>query len=848
VAAYSVTIASRCCCALGLLVGIVASCTDKREGNHSLSTTATESPLEPAELLRFISRIRHSDAPLALKLAEKADKAPETAGAAHWRIRLLLADLLLDQVGGSDKEVASAVSKLLNSPIPPDVPSNEAAVRIASMKGYVAQRSSDWDTAESLYDEAHAGMSDVKDDPCWKAELLVQHQAQTLRHQNRWTIAANFLREATREIDACPDKYWAALVPNLEGNSYRDQSYYENAINSFQACLTIARSNKFPQLIPVSMANMALGYFDLGDYDAALRSFDETDAYYLSLSHLTKGQRSDWGVAKGHRARTYLALKKYDDAARLYREAIQIAAETDTSDYLTRWRAELTSLYIEKDDYKSAELLNQQVLTENTLNDFPVAAAAQLNSARLARLEGDLPRAQNQLDALQRELEVHKMYSEPELLEQFHSERAQTLAGLNRAQQARHEFDAALRTADSARSSIKSDEYRLTYFLPSLNLYQNYVTFLADHYLPDDALRVAESGRARLLAEKLHETPTQRPKYDFTSIARAKNSIILSYSTAPIRSYMWVTTAHSSQMFFLPSESELTELIKRHNEPILEERALAEDQGGRDLYKLLIGPASNLIPPHGHVIVIPDGPLSNLNFETLIPPGRAPRYWLESAVVTIAPSLTLLLAKEQRAIYPTSVLAVGDAVQADPNLQPLGDQESQVIKRMYGARCKLLGQSDATPTGFLRVHPERYSLIHISAHAIPNPQSPLDSYIVLSPEANSEYKLYAHDLAKLRLSASLVTLSACQSAGAKNVPGEGLVGLTWAVLSAGAHNVVASLWPVAAPATARLMKGFYTHLNAGESPDEALHSAKVELSLALRSTPYEWAAFQLYSR
>jgi CHAT domain-containing protein len=194
------------------------------------------------------------------------------------------------------------------------------------------------------------------------------------------------------------------------------------------------------------------------------------------------------------------------------------------------------------------------------------------------------------------------------------------------------------------------------------------------------------------------------------------------------------------------------------------------------------------------------------------------------------------------------VLAIGAAIQADPSLPQLGDQEVQVMKTIYGARCKFLVGRDATPTGFIRAQPEQYSVVHISAHAIPNPLSPLDSYIVLSPETNNEYKLYARDLAKLRLKADLVTLSACQSAGAKNVPGEGLVGLTWAVLSAGAHNAVASLWPVSAPATAALMKRFYTHLDAGESAADALHSAKLDLSRSSGSIPYEWAGFQLYSR
>ena len=123
----------------------------------------------------------------------------------------------------------------------------------------------------------------------------------------------------------------------------------------------------------------------------------------------------------------------------------------------------------------------------------------------------------------------------------------------------------------------------------------------------------------------------------------------------------------------------------------------------------------------------------------------------------------------------------------------------------------------------------------------------MNSYFVLSPGTDEGYKLYAHDLAKLRLGANLVILSACQSTG-KNVPGEGLVGLAWAVLRAGPHNVIASLWPVPASATAGLMSRFYSHLEAGESPSRALHSAKLDLAKTPGSTPYEWAAFQVYSR
>jgi tetratricopeptide (TPR) repeat protein len=400
VAAYPVTITSRFCCAVVCVLAL--SCTNKRQG--------PEPPSDPAELFKFVSKIRHSDAPLALKLAASGHGSKKAA-AVGWRFRLLHAELLLDRAGGGDKEAVAAVLQLLSSPVPPDVPPHEAAARIASVSGYVEQKKSRWDEAKVLYDRAYGGISFLNDDPCWKAELLVHHQAQTLRHQDKWDDATGFLKQATSEIEACPDKYWEALASVVEGNLYQDHSYYENAIASFQKGIDLAAANKLTAMIPIPMGNVGLCYFNLGDYDRALSTFDKTED-------------DDDGWVKGHRARTYLALKQYEDAGRGYREAIQIAAKMNSPQYLTRWRAELTSLYIETRDYKSAERLNQQVLKEASMNDFPVLEAARLNEARLARLQGNFQTAQDKLDSLQLEVDENAKRQKPELIWQLHSERA----------------------------------------------------------------------------------------------------------------------------------------------------------------------------------------------------------------------------------------------------------------------------------------------------------------------------------------------------------------------------------------------------------------------------------------
>ena len=59
---------------------------------------------------------------------------------------------------------------------------------------------------------------------------------------------------------------------------------------------------------------------------------------------------------------------------------------------------------------------------------------------------------------------------------------------------------------------------------------------------------------------------------------------------------------------------------------------------------------------------------------------------------------------------------------------------------------------------------------------------------------DTAFKLYARDVAEMPLTADLVTVSACRSAGDRAYSGEGLVGFAWAFLRAGSRRVVAGLW------------------------------------------------------
>jgi CHAT domain-containing protein len=76
-----------------------------------------------------------------------------------------------------------------------------------------------------------------------------------------------------------------------------------------------------------------------------------------------------------------------------------------------------------------------------------------------------------------------------------------------------------------------------------------------------------------------------------------------------------------------------------------------------------------------------------------------------------------------------------------------------------------------------------------------------------------------------------------------------LVGLSWAFLRAGAHNVIGALWEVNDASTPLLMDRLYEELQAGRPPDAALRAAKLSLihSQAVYRKPLYWGGFQLYT-
>jgi CHAT domain-containing protein len=136
--------------------------------------------------------------------------------------------------------------------------------------------------------------------------------------------------------------------------------------------------------------------------------------------------------------------------------------------------------------------------------------------------------------------------------------------------------------------------------------------------------------------------------------------------------------------------------------------------------------------------------------------------------------------------------------------------------------------------------------VHFATHGILDDRDPLASALALAPSSGgSDGWLRAFDMLSLTLDADVVACSACQTAVGAVVPGEGVVGMSRALLFAGARCLVLTLWPVPDLPTTELMVAFYEELRAGHPAGDALQRAKLSFRAASpeNDDPFAWAAF-----
>lgn len=257
------------------------------------------------------------------------------------------------------------------------------------------------------------------------------------------------------------------------------------------------------------------------------------------------------------------------------------------------------------------------------------------------------------------------------------------------------------------------------------------------------------------------------------------------------------------------------------------------------LYQRLIKPIENSIATP-KLIIVPHGILHYLPFSAL---NSGSNYLIDKYSISFLPSASVMKFLKQRQAQKTQqTLIFGNPDLGDPkyDLKYAGEEAVAISNELPNARVLL--RKEATETNFKRTA-NQFRYIHFATHGMFESDSPLNSGLFLSKDAENDGLLSVNELYSIRLNADLITLSACETALGKINAGDDVVGLQRGFLYAGANSIVASLWKVDDLATSQLMTGFYSNLKKTNKRD-ALREAQLTVKKQYEH-PYFWAAFQL---
>ncbi|MGE3177104.1 MAG: CHAT domain-containing protein [Vicinamibacterales bacterium] len=777
---------------------------------------------------------RRGDMAEALAEADRglSGLSKDDGGAAAWRLRLLRGEI----------EIARRNFDASRSAIETAIPDMPEAGSLRGHQQYLRARlalaTNDLPGAQDALARARA-LAAADQELALDAAL---QEGQIAIRQQRWGDATRGLTAAFDRALRLNDRYRQLQLLNNLGVGALYQARYDEALSWLERALGYSEFED-TTVYGTVLSNAGICYSRLGLFDRATstqrraveihRQRKVAPSLQLSLGSL--------GVTHGLRGNDREALP-------FLQEAFDLAKELQSPADAARWANNLAAAHARLGEWDRAEYYNEQSRAlgkgatdvrevYNTLVAADIALARQ-DAAGAARLYEEALASPDVVPAVRWSAEAGL---------------ANAALAARQPDRAARYFESALATLEQTRSDLLKTDYKLSFLTQLIEFYQSYVDALVAQGRSERALEIADSSRGRVLAERQRvNAPTRTPAAAFRQVAGRTRTVLLSYWLAPRRSFLWIVSGAGIRRVDLPPASEIEALVREYRAMV--DNSLADPLArpgtpGDRLYQLLVAPAQ--VPRGASVIIVPDGALHGVNFETLPVDGPDRRYWIEDAELQIAPALSMLRATGRDAGGMAELLLIGNPTPRLPEFPALSyapAEMTSIVRHFPRERVTAYESARATPAVYQEAPVDRYQMIHFTAHATANLESPLDSAVVLSGP-DGAFKLYARDVAEKALKAELVTVSACRSAGERAYSGEGLVGFAWAFLRAGARRVIAGLWDVDDRSTARLMDDLYANLQRGESPASALRRAKLALirSGNQLARPYYWGPFQLYT-
>jgi len=259
------------------------------------------------------------------------------------------------------------------------------------------------------------------------------------------------------------------------------------------------------------------------------------------------------------------------------------------------------------------------------------------------------------------------------------------------------------------------------------------------------------------------------------------------------------------------------------SEELADERRLL-NRLGRWLWQPL-----EILPKEKKVLLLPEGEISNLPWQAIMPNGHS---LVEDLEVVVAPSLRHYLnARNCRTRSQKISIFVGNTrglPQASREYRALAEVTRQPVEVFDPCR-----REDWPNRSQGRIW-------HYTGHAQLRADNPFYSSLKLA-----DGPLFAADFRLKTNRVTLVTLAACRTGQQASLPGEESTGLVRSLLEMGARNVIASHWAVSDKSTVKWMNEFYGQYLGGRSVGAAARRATLKVREKFPSA-YNWAAFSVF--
>lgn len=670
------------------------------------------------------------------------------------------------------------------------------------------------------------------------------------------------------------------------GIIYRESELYGDAVNNFETALKIWEA-AYPQAHPskgIALYNLGLTYAVMGNRQAANGYYERALAMY---EQVYGKKHPELATVLNSIGLVRVFENKYDEAFRSYQRAL-IANVSDFNDENTEANPKTENFYsgsvllytlLYKAQAYEARYLGKTLKFTELENALALLHECDKLIDRLRQ------RTSNENDRIMLSSIANEVYGD--------GIRVATLAGLNAFRHKAKYYEEAFYFAEKSKSAA------LLQAISESNA-KSFAGIPADLLEEEKNLKSGITLAAQRLAQKpnpeeerkiretlnslnmKYESFTQRLEKEFPEYFNLKfnltspsitqlqqkldgKSAVLSYFVDDTRTskrlYIFIITQNDLKVVDHAIGPEFDKYITGFRNGMIYNEIKTFRKSAFELYKLLI---PSLPASIKELVILPTGRLSFIPFEALIYDKskaatnfKALPYLITQYGIRYEFSAGLILQKDKAAsastTQPSIILCAPVTFSAETNLDDLPGTATEVqeISRLFESKnlkasvsLEKQANEGVIKSGALK----DYSYVHLATHGIVDEVNPEMSRIYLQNAGSEDGNLFAGEIYNLKLNANLITLSACQTGLGKISAGEGVVGLSRALVYAGARNIIVSFWNVADESTAQMMTDFYSQLLSASKQDygESLRAAKGKLMRSENySSPYYWAPFIL---